>query len=523
MRKLPFGAREIACFTTLLVTMAPTAAAVTIDSFSAPFNAVLDNLMTNYWPSVGDGDWLYDDFPCGGYDAPQASTELLYPLGLDTGNALYTERANKTIDFVIDLVEPLPELIQRIQNGEDVEEETTAAPALVHGHRYYSGSSQYDFDTSVPFILSAASYFIRQGYNFDPLNEFSGPGVIAYYQLSAAYNFRDKGLLDRVSPLVRDAYRLLELADAYWVQVDEDTGYYDAGYGPDVWNSGMVLHALSLAYQASGRDHYLDRARDLLNYQEKNWDDTAPYGYCEFPSCTVKYLSSNHNMCKGLLILYNATGDPAWLDRAHEVLVFMTDPVVIFRDDLRFPGYSIFVHDWNDYSGPSDCSCSGCNFTVLTTIYMYNRLVQEGPGGLDLLNGCNDRIDNDGDTLIDYPQDPDCDDPLDDSEASPSQTPTPTPTATPTPTPTPTPAPLPVGDLPMCKSKRGKQMTVLIPPSKMQRFLDKGLTMGECPDAMNGVVMCKAKRGKMTSVVVPHRKVQRSLAKGMTLGVCRAP
>jgi hypothetical protein len=150
---------------------------------------------------------------------------------------------------------------------------------------------------------------------------------------------------------------------------------------------------------------------------------------------------------------------------------------------------------------------------------MYNRLVQEGPGGLDLLNGCNDRIDNDGDTLIDYPQDPDCDDPLDDSEASPSQTPTPTPTATPTPTP----APLPVGDLPMCKSKRGKQMTVLIPPSKMQRSLDKGFTMGECPDAMNGVVMCKAKRGKMTSVVVPHRKVQRSLAKGMTLGVCRAP
>jgi hypothetical protein len=85
------------------------------------------------------------------------------PLGSGYGNALYTERANKTIDFVIDLVEPLPELIQRIQNGEDVEEETTAAPALVHGHRYYSGSSQYDFDTSVPFILSAASYFIQQG------------------------------------------------------------------------------------------------------------------------------------------------------------------------------------------------------------------------------------------------------------------------------------------------------------------------------------------------------------------------
>jgi hypothetical protein len=57
----------------------------------------------------------------------------------------------------------------------------------------------------------------------------------------------------------------------------------------------------------------------------------------------------------------------------------------------------------------------------------------------------------------------------------------------------------------------------------MQRSLDKGLTMGECPDAMNGVVMCKSKRGKMKSMVVPQSKVQRSLDKGLTLGVCRAP
>jgi hypothetical protein len=198
---------------------------------------------------------------------------------------------------------------------------------------------------------------------------------------------------------------------------------------------------------------------------------------------------------------------------------------------------------------------------------------------------CNDGIDNDGDTLIDFPADPGCDDSFDSSEtsstptptaaptmapipsptgtptappvptptpispptptpqatATPTPTPTPTPTATPsaTPSPTPTatpsatatptatpaltPTPLPLGKIPMCKLKRGKEMSVLVPPSKVQRSLDKGLTIGECPVATNGVVMCRSKRGKLTSVVVPHRRVQRSLDKGITLGVCRAP
>ena len=109
------------------------------------------------------------------------------------------------------------------------------------------------------------------------------------------------------------------------------------------------------------------------------------------------------------------------------------------------------------------------------------------------------------------------------STGEPTATPTPAPTAMPTPSPAPTPTPLPVGNIPMCKLKRAKQMTVLVPPSKVQRSLDKGFTMGECAAATNGVVMCRLKRGKLTSVVVPHRKVQRSLDKGMTLGVCRAP
>ena len=84
--------------------------------------------------------------------------------------------------------------------------------------------------------------------------------VDAIQPFGYSHNARDDKIQVGGISVVRDAYGLLELADAYWVQVDEDTGYYDADSGPDVWNSGMVLHALSLAYQASGRDLYLDRA-----------------------------------------------------------------------------------------------------------------------------------------------------------------------------------------------------------------------------------------------------------------------
>jgi hypothetical protein len=78
------------------------------------------------------------------------------------------------------------------------------------------------------------------------------------------------------------------------------------------------------------------------------------------------------------------------------------------------------------------------------------------------------------------------------------------------------------GDVPMCKSKRGKQVTVLVPESKVQRSLDKGFfTRGECLDPANGRVLCKTKRGKRVNVLLPDSKVQRALDKGFfTRGEC---
>jgi len=82
-----------------------------------------------------------------------------------------------------------------------------------------------------------------------------------------------------------------------------------------------------------------------------------------------------------------------------------------------------------------------------------------------------------------------------------------------------------VGDIPMCKiTDTGVEKTRMVPPEKMQRSLDKGLTPGECLNPTNGRVLCKAKRGKRVNVLLPDTKVQRAVDKGFfTLGACSSP
>ena len=63
----------------------------------------------------------------------------------------------------------------------------------------------------------------------------------------------------------------------------------------------------------------------------------------------------------------------------------------------------------------------------------------------------------------------------------------------------------------------------MVPPSKVQKALDKGITLGECTTPLNGRVLCKNKRGKRVNVLVPDSKVQQALDKGFfTLGACEA-
>jgi hypothetical protein len=147
------------------------------------------------------------------------------------------------------------------------------------------------------------------------------------------------------------------------------------------------VQALALAYQSSGKSTYLDRLLDMLRYLEGYWDEMVPYGYCDNNGyCGSKTLSVNHLMAKALLILYDATGEMEWFDRAQQTVGFMTDAAIL-KEDPRFPGFSIVRHGWiQGYA--EDCSCSGCNFAVLSVIFMYNRLEQEGPRGLDLLPTC---------------------------------------------------------------------------------------------------------------------------------------
>jgi len=147
--------------------------------------------------------------------------------------------------------------------------------------------------------------------------------------------------------------------------------------------------------------------------------------------------------------------------------------------------------------------------------FLFTELTPDDRGGMDVL----------------YPNLSTTSSPTPVPTATPTPTPTPAgtpapsaaPTETPAPVPTPTPRPLPpvVGGVPVCKVKaNGKQTTKLVDANKAQSLLDKGLTLGECPDPSNGRVLCKEKRGKRANVLLPDTKVQRALDKGLTLGAC---
>jgi hypothetical protein len=380
----------------------PCLRAITIDSFEEPFNLVLDNLMTNYWSAADDGTWLHDGSApgdCAGYDAARYSTRLLFPLGLDTGNPLQTYRANRTVEHVIDTANSQA-LFEKLLAGQDISPEAASIPALIYGGRYYSGSSQYDFEADgLPIMAWITPLVVSGALDALGFNAYCGPAMAAYYQLIFAYVFRDSGN-PAMAQVPLSAYDSLRISESYWVQVSEDEGYYyDPDGGNAVFNLSQTLQGLALAYRASGEAFYLDRASDLLNYL-----DTHPDGYFDLLT------SSNHFMTNSLLLLYDATGDPRWLDRAEQVLTWLTGETLLI-EDVRFNGYSIISHDWIPGSGPNPCACPGCNFAILGDIYEYNRLEQVGPSGVDPLltcpeesqtaGNCSDGLDNDCDGLVD--------------------------------------------------------------------------------------------------------------------------
>jgi len=365
-------------------------AGVEITQYSVEFEELLQNMMDNYW--LEDGSWYQDE---GGYDGPQYSAEVFYRLAGDGWGAIYEARANRTVEHVMGMA-GLEDLLEILQSGDPgrLFEVGASLPALIYGQRSYTGSMSYPWDTNLPFICIAVSELIRGGQEFRPLNAYSAPGAVAYYDLLIAETYADRGNSSKSAELARSAYGLLAAADALWVAEDEDTGAYQAEqYMHGVWDWGIILQALALAYRGSGDTAYLDRASDLVNYLDRHhWDactatDRPCPGYSHGIPHTGKHLSGNHLVCKALLHLYDATGDSRYLDRARETIEFMLHPV-LYCEDTLFPGHKISRHDWSASGGVASWACSGCNLALLGCIYEFNRLVEEGPGGVKLLPTC---------------------------------------------------------------------------------------------------------------------------------------
>ena len=318
---------------TLITTPLSAATAVGLGEFQEPFDQILANLMANYYQ--GDGVWEHHY-----YDALQYSALLFYKTAAEYPE--FVKHADAAVERVMDLAEPATILnaISQIQEGEGVPEDLQALgasfPTLIAAHQSYAGDRKYDFAGSMPTILGLAAGVAQESPTLFSMSAWTARGATAYYYMAEAKNFRDREKSSRIAAgMARTACELIDGADRYWIQMDGETGYY---FDPDdaqssSWDYGLMLQSLALLYKSSGTPKYLDRARDLLAYADHLRDESG--AYCDWSaSCSSKTLSSNHLMANAMLLMYDATEDPEYLERARAILSFITGPELFLEDPV---------------------------------------------------------------------------------------------------------------------------------------------------------------------------------------------
>lgn len=181
-------------------------------------------------------------------------------------------------------------------------------------------------------------------------------GFMAYVNQEFARYF-DGFFRDRLLAQAHD-----NITWAYANIYDPVLGMFDGGILDS--NNTMLIATAGQAYHTQD-PQMLAYALDLMTRMDEELFDTNLGGYWDSLTSDRKYLSGNSMTHKGIINLYEATGDIQYRLKAEAMLTWM-------ETDLYFEG--LLYHHWDDGVGRATYYCTGCNFLLLNNIFRMHQI-----------------------------------------------------------------------------------------------------------------------------------------------------
>lgn len=332
--------------------------------------AILEALL--YKVPWRDGDILYDYG-----DVPGYASWYLFNLARETGEEGYAERATAVADRIVRLIhEDLLYYISEISFG---------GFSLYAAKRYY-GATAPVYEEELDGLLGLAAFLARMdGYYLDIVDALTGGGSYGYGATTLTAQVAYLLFLSRYYP--PETYRpawddypevALRMVEAALTEAwDEQGGYFyksPAEREISLLADGYMVYALVEAYRYTGEVRYLDRAKRVVAALETLLGDPQGKGFYALPpaipSLGYKSLSSSSYGFKACALLYQETGEEAYLDKAREVMAFL-------MEDLYEEGI-VYHHVYKGAACRGDIWCPGCNFRLLVYLDYLDDLEKNG-------------------------------------------------------------------------------------------------------------------------------------------------
>lgn len=308
------------------------------------FNLVLDTLVSDYWSP--DGNWDGDMMD----DATTFAPEALFAWGYESGDADLVAMGEQTCLWELELLDA-----GFGGDAEALQEAAMGALALWWGYRYDVDPAFDTYARLLPPIVNLIAIPVAEAM----ADEYWPASTIVGFM---AHIDNEVARYTRADERQRALDWAKELIDwAYAEQHDVGTGLFDDGY---LMSNGVML-AATAQYARLANDAAMEqKARDLFNAMMTELHDGDRGAFWNEPGDNVKHFSKNLMAQRGLIALFELTGETVHRDAILDSLGWMK------RDLL---GEGLLEHHWTEGIGKAGYVCTGCNFLFLDNMLHWRR------------------------------------------------------------------------------------------------------------------------------------------------------